>query len=258
MSRLAHEKSSSPWIKCPHPREDARLRLVCFPHAGGTASVYHQWGRMISADIEVWAIELPGHGSRFFEPPGRSLEQAANTVAEELNHAGLSQLPFALFGHSMGGLLAFEVARKFRHSPMFKHLFASGCHAPQLDFTDLPIHALPTEDFLEVMIQRYGGIPEAILREKDLLEFILPALRADMEMIECHRYQVAPPLPMPITSLAGHDDERATQEVLGGWSLQTSDVFEIHRFAGGHFYLQNAAGAVIEMIEAKLLGKPNA
>lgn len=253
MADLIATSRGSPWIRCPFPRGTARLRLLCLPHAGGTASVYHPWGRLIGDDVEVWAIELPGHGSRFHEPPARSLEQVADTLARELTRAGLMQAPFALFGHSMGGILAYEVACRFRDVPTLRHLFASGCHAPQTTTDEPPIHTLPPGDFLAALAGRYDGIPRELLAEKELLDLILPALQADMEMVERHRHRPCAPLPVPITALAGTGDARATPEVLAGWQLQTAGPFELLRFPGGHFYLQGALADVLRTIRDRTL-----
>lgn len=257
--RTANPKTNGhPWIKCPQARTEPRRRLVCFPHAGGTASVYHRWGAMASHETEVWAIELPGHGTRFGEAPAQHLVTTAQTIAAALGEAGLLDLPFALFGHSMGGLLAFEVARAFRRSPQLQHLFASGCHMPQLDHGEPPIHALPPDDFLAVLTKRYGGIPDEILQEKELVALLLPALRADMMMVECHRHQPGPALACPITALAGLDDARATPEVLAGWRPHTAGPFELLRFPGGHFYLQTQGRELVATLEARLHAIPAA
>lgn len=207
---------------------------------------------MASQATEVWAIELPGHGTRLSEAPAQHLVTTAQTIATALTEAGLLDLPFALFGHSMGGLLAFEVARAFRQTPQLQHLFASGCHMPQLDHNEPPIHALPPDDFLAVLVKRYGAIPDEILREKDLVALLLPALRADLMMVECHRHQPGPALACPITALAGLDDARATPEVLAGWRTQTTSSFELLHFPGGHFYLQTQAQELVATLEARL------
>lgn len=209
---------------------------------------------MFAPEVEVWAIELPGHGSRIREAAETRLGRLAAAIAAELTNVGLAERPFAFFGHSMGGLLAFEVARVLRPIGAPKYFFASGCHAPQLGFADTPIHALPAADFLEVMVQRYGGIPDAILREKELLDLILPTLRADMAMVETHRYEPGAPFACPLTVMAGVDDLRATAEVLGGWVHQTTGGFELLRFPGGHFYLQPGIGEVVAEIGKRLAG----
>ncbi len=231
------------------------MRLVCFPHAGGNAAAYHRWGDLITREVEVWAIELPGHGSRFSEPSLLSLDSAVKAICRELKVAGLDRLPFALFGHSMGGLLAFEVAREFGNLPNLKHLFVSGTHAPHLRSDDPPIHALPAKDFLAEMVGRYDGIPEEILREKDLLELILPALRADMRMIECHKHQASLPLSCPLTIMMGNDDESVTPEEIEEWKIQTSGAFAKLVFPGRHFYLQSKGAEVLAALEARLLGR---
>ena len=246
---------SSPWIKCPYPRSAPSLRLVCFPHAGGVASAYHRWGEWASREIEVWAIELPGHGSRLREAVEYDLDRMARSIQLELIRAGIDELPFAFFGHSMGGLLAFEVARAFRDSPKLVHLFPSGCRAPDKAHDDPPIHALPTDEFLEVMVKRYNGIPEELLKERELLELVLPALRADMQMIESHRHKACLPFPCPITTLVGTEDRRTPPEKMKAWETHTTGGFELVSFSGGHFYLQRQGPKVLAALESRLLNR---
>ncbi len=249
----SRNKPSSPWLRCPYPRASASQRLVCFAHAGGAASAYHKWGTLVSEELEVWAVELPGRGSRFGEPTEPRLEAAAQAIAQALTQEGITQKPFAFFGHSLGGLLAYEVARALQRSSPLKHLFVSACHAPQHKRQDAPIHALQDEEFLATMVQRYAGIPAELLREKELLELLLPALRADMAMIECYEHRACEPLSCPITALVGDRDLRVSAEVLKAWRQQSQGVFEVLSFPGGHFYLQNAVSELLASVEAKLL-----
>ena len=239
------------WIRCPYPRPQALARLVCLPHAGGGASLYHSWGGRISSAIEVWAIELPGRGSRFGEPCEDNLSRVVELLSETLRNSGLFAKPFALFGHSMGGLVGFELARAFQQVPQLTHLFASGCHAPQTESDEQPIHRLPPKQFLEQMMTRYNGIPEEIANEPELVDLLLPVLQSDMRMVETHRYCPGAPLSCPITVLTGTSDRRATPEVLEGWKEQTKSQFDLLRFEGGHFFLQTATSEVLRVVEER-------
>lgn len=213
-----------------------RLRLFCFPHAGGSATAYRQWSSALPADVEVWAAQLPGRTARMAEPPIRRLEALLSPMETAIRP--LLDRPFELFGHSMGAVVAFELARRLRRleAPAPRRLFLSGRHAPQVPDPDPPIHALPHEAFLQ-HLRRMGGTPEAIFHEPELLAMFLPALRADLEAVETWTHRDEAPLDVPIVSAGGADDPRAWPAGLEGWRAHTTGEFALHRFAGGHFYL---------------------
>ena len=178
---------TSTWFQCRKPNPRARLRLLCFPYAGGGVSVFRAWPDLLPAEIEVWAIQLPGHDGRLREPIPAELQTLALAAADGLGPA--LDTPFACFGHSMGALLAFEFARQLRHRGLAgpTQLFVSARRAPQLPRTDAPLHTLPEGPFIEMLRQRYNGIPAAILAEPELLQLFLPMLRADFKLIETYQ-----------------------------------------------------------------------
>lgn len=239
------------WSSCRRASAGASVRLFCFHHAGGSAAVFRNWSDGLG-DLEVHAIQLPGRGSRFREAPRVRLRDLAREVAEGI--APLLQGPYALFGHSFGGLVAFEVARELVRRGEGKpvHLFVSGRRGPRLPEPAPPIHGLGEAALLREVDARYGAIPEAVLREPELLQMLLPALRADLEALETYAYQPEAPLDCPITALGGVDDPWATAPELEAWRHETTADFTLRRFAGGHFYLKAEEPLVLEEILSRL------
>ena len=231
----------SPWLTRFVPRPNARVRLVCFSYAGGGSAVYRPFSMSLPESVEVVGVLLPGRERRLREPALTSItaivEGVLPALAPELDR------PYAFFGHSMGAMVAYEVAREMpnRGLPSPGHLFVSGRRAPHLQEPDPPLSHLSDEAFVEAIDRRYGGIPAEILQHRDILELLLPALRADMAAIEAHRHSPGPTLPCPITLFGGHDDPRAGPDVLAPWQEQTQDRTLMRHFAGGHFYFNDAA-----------------
>jgi medium-chain acyl-[acyl-carrier-protein] hydrolase len=160
--------------------------------------------------------------------------------------------PFALFGHSMGGLVAFEVAHALVAQGIIPtHLFVSGCSTPELRAWDEPVYSLP-DDQLIMQLRSLAGTPMPVLDNPMLLELLLPIIRADYAVFETYRYQPRPPLPVPITCLAGMQDPLVAQEHLPLWEAHTTSPSVIHRFPGGHFFLQDAVDDVLAIIARHL------
>ena len=248
----AHAVPVNPWIRRPTLFSNPSIRLICFSHAGGSATNYHAWTKALAPNIEVWAIELPGRGSRFGEPLIDDLQSASQLIAESLLNDDLFCGPYAFFGHSMGGLLAYEVAQKLGKTSNLKHFFASGCQAPQIQTNEHPMSGLTDAQFLDTVIKRYDGIPQALLQEPQLLKILLPILRADVRMVETYEHRSNTLLDCPVTVMSGRQDLLATPELLSGWEQQTEHPFEIVEFDGGHFYLQTHASDVLNKIRQTL------
>lgn len=162
--------------------------------------------------------------------------------------------PYAIFGHSMGALVAFELARTLRGrgAPMPDSLFVSGRRAPQLPDPDPPLHGLAEDRFIGEMARRYNGIPQIILEDADLMRLFLPTLRADFELIETHAYADQAPLACPIVAFGGQSDGRASSADLLAWQAQTDASFGLRLFRGDHFYLQHERAALIAEIMGTL------
>lgn len=241
-------QSPNPWILRPQKRPGARVRLFCFPYAGGAAAVYHSWPQALSTDVEVCAIQLPGRGARFRDAPHTRL---ANLVRASADALGPSlDMPFALFGHSMGALVVFELARELRRrgAPAPVRLLVSGHEAPHRPDPDPPIGHLDDAAFVAEVCRRYDGIPREVLDQPDLMDLVLPVLRADFSVIENYAYAPEEPLDCPISCFGGTEDVRVSRADLEAWQEQTRASFRLRVIPGGHFFLDSARGLVLEAV----------
>jgi len=240
------------WIITYRPNSSARMRLFCCPYAGGAANVFRTWPDRLPPETEVCAVELPGRWTRLREPPIASMSSLVEAAVAGLA-PGLDR-PFALFGHSLGALIAFEIARQLRRTggPSPTCLIVAGCHAPQVSTTHRPLYQLPTDEFLRVMNERYGGIPRAVLEDSELLRVILPAMRADIEAFETYSYSQEPPLDLPICAFGGLADTLAPPPSVHAWCHQTSVSFTSHMFHGGHFFFHDTEREFFEVLSSEL------
>lgn len=245
--------SADRWITRPRPSSRARLRLLCLPHAGGGASSFRGWADALPPEVEVCPVQLPGRENRVAEPPFDRLPPLVEALADAVGP--LLSLPFALFGHSNGALIGFELARtlRARGRPGPVHLFASGRRAPDLPSDRPPTHHLPDAEFL-ADLQELGGIPAQILEHPELLAVLLPTLRADVAIYESYAFREEPPLACPITAYGGLTDPKVSRETLEAWGRHTAGPFVTRLFPGGHFYLQEERTAVLRTLAADLQG----
>ncbi len=228
--------ADSPWIVDFTPDRRPRVRLLCFPYAGGGANVYRSWVRELPPEVGVSAVQLPGREGRFSEPPLDRVGAVVAKVSEALARLG-SPSPLALFGHSMGSVLAFEVARalQLRGDEEPIHLMIAGRTPPSNPTPPRPISGLPDGDFLDEL-GRLGGTPPQILEEGELMDLMLPMLRADFRMNEGWIPSPGPLLSCPITTFAGRDDPEAPPDSMEGWRRETRGPLTHHVFPGGHFF----------------------
>ncbi|HEX7640833.1 MAG TPA: alpha/beta fold hydrolase [Burkholderiaceae bacterium] len=240
----------NPWLVTQR-RPNARLRLYCFSYAGGSANVYLPWKNLLDGSIELCAVQLPGRGARLNEMPVPSLQKLVADIAAVISNE--TRLPFAFFGHSLGGLLAFELTRYCKHHllPSPGHLIVSGCSAPQMRDATQRMHLLPDEEFIEEL-RKYNGTPPEILAHRELMQLVLPALRADFAAVETYQYKRLPPFDIPITVFAGRNDNHVSEEKALGWELETRGPCEVHWFDGDHFFLHEQMGSVLETINSTL------
>jgi medium-chain acyl-[acyl-carrier-protein] hydrolase len=243
---------SRSWVMRFRPQAAAALRVVCFHHAGGGASSYRPWAGALPAWLELCAIQLPGREGRFREKPYRHLEDLVAVLAEVIEP--LLDRPFAFFGHSLGAILAFEVARALQRrgsrSPV--HLFVSGRRAPSRPDPDPAMSHLPERAFVSEMRRRWDGIPAAVLSEPELLQLLLPTLRADIALVENYVYVPGSPLECPISCFGGTEDPSLRETDLEPWRLQTRDAFSQRMFPGGHFFIQNSRDQVLAAVKQDL------
>lgn len=244
---MLNSRTSNNWLSCLSPRPQARLRLFCVPYAGGGASIFRQWASRLPGMVELCCIQLPGREIRLSEPPIDRLTRVVPPLAQALQP--YLQKPFALFGHSMGALISFELARYLRkvYGRSARHLFVAGQRAPQFPDSDEPIHDLPDDAFLAAA-QRLNGIPEEVLHNQEWLRMLLPVLRADFTICETYTYTPGPPLPCPISVFGGQDDTGTRHEHLAGWSNHTSAAFSLRMLPGDHFFLSQAQSQLTEAL----------
>jgi len=222
------------------------MRLFCFPYAGGGAHVYHPWLPLLPASIEFCAINLPGRGTRIGEAPHSDCESLAKAITTELR--SYVDKPFVFFGHSMGAIVCYEVARHLRAagSRLPDHLFVSGCHAAHIPDPH-PIHHLPKDEFL-VELAALGGLPQEVLNSKELMDLILPGILADFTLVESYPYSNQPPLDCPIYALGASEDHLVTNEQLEAWNLHTTAGFKWKVFPGNHFFIHDTRETLVNLI----------
>jgi len=239
------------WMVRPLPRPQATVRLLCLPYAGGSASIYSSWARMLPGGIEVVTAQLPGRGASLGVTPCPDLE--ALVAALTRTAASLLDKPLTIFGHSMGALLGFELARSLRRNygitPLM--LFASGHAAPQCPRTRPTIHKLPSRLFWKE-IRRLNGTPEDVLRNPELMEIVEPALRADFAACETYVYRHETSLDCPIAALRGLDDTNTDFEGMEAWQCQTNAGFSTSVLAGGHFFVTSERARVLAAIRHEM------
>jgi medium-chain acyl-[acyl-carrier-protein] hydrolase len=211
--------------------------------------VRRHWSIGMPPDVELCAIQLPGREDRVREPPMTSFPELAAAIAYVLP----LDRPFGFFGHSLGALIAFEVARELRRRglPGPASLVVSGAHAPQMPFSGPQLGDLPDSLFLD-HIRSLDGTSDEALQHADLMQVLLPALRADFRLYEDYRYLPQPPLGCPIRAFGGLDDATATEGDIAQWRAQTSASFAVRMFEGGHFFIWRAHGAVRDVVLGEL------
>ncbi|MER5679499.1 MULTISPECIES: thioesterase II family protein [Streptomyces] len=240
---MSADLPDTPWLRRFHAADPGALRLFCFPHAGGNASYFHPLSALLAPGIEMLTVQYPGRQERFNEPCIESLTDLADAVAAEL--ADRVGQPFALFGHSMGATLAFEVACRLRaHGAEPTALFVSGRRAPSIPAPG-SVH-LATDEELIADMEYLGGTNARMLRNPDLLDAILPAVRSDYVATETYRYRGAPRLDCPVTAFIGDSDPRVDIPMAEAWADHTTDGFRLHVYTGGHFFLVPHLKAVAE------------
>jgi medium-chain acyl-[acyl-carrier-protein] hydrolase len=214
--------------------------------------MFRQWLDDVPPEIEVWCVQLPGHEDRFREPALTSMSE----IVPRLAAAILDQVrtPFALFGHSLGGLVIFETARWLRGhgGPSPVHLFVSGARAPQL-WPATMAHTLDDGGLLQWMVG-LGGIPEPVLADSELIQLLLPVVRADMTVCNTYRYQGGDPLSCPITAFAGDADPVTPLADVAAWADHTGAGFHVEVMRGGHFFLHEHRRALIGIVHDRLCG----
>ncbi len=239
------------WLTCPQANPKAKLRLFCFHYAGGGGLIFRNWSAYFSPSIELLAVELPGRGKRLREPPYTQLKPLIQALSLAL-YSYLDK-PFVFFGHSMGGLVCFELARQLRREYDLtpQHLFVSACRAPQIPDPYPPIHQLEKSEFIEEL-RRYNGTPEAVLQNQELMDLLLPCLRADFAVLETYNYQPEHPLDCDITAFYGLEDQQVNQAEMQAWEKQTTADFCLQTLPGDHFFLHSHQSVLIQLLNLRI------
>jgi surfactin synthase thioesterase subunit len=245
-------RKTSPWFPFNKSNPHASVRLFCLPYAGGSAAVYRPLGELLPSTVEVCPIELPGRATRAREQPFTHAPLLAVAIAQALRP--LLDRPYAFFGYSLGALLAFEVARQLRREqrPLPVHLLMAARHAPHVS-SPHPARHLRTDAEMIGELRRLGGTPKEVLDNQDLLQFLLPYLRADFTLDDTYEYKQESPLPCPLTAFGGLADAIAPRDSLEAWRAQTSEACRIYLYPGGHFFIHQTMPQMAEVIRAALL-----
>ncbi len=235
------------WIRRFHPRPDAAYRLVCFPHAGGSASYYFPVSRTLSSTFDVCALQYPGRQDRRMEPCLDSVAALADGAAQEVS--GLIDRPTIFFGHSLGATLAYEVAQRLCARGLAPALLiASGRRAPSTPRPSENVHLGSDAQLLDTLRTMSGTAPE-LFSDEELMRTVLPAVRGDYKAAETYRHPATwGPLPVPITTMNGFEDPEVTGEEVDAWRRHTTAEYRTHWFDGGHFYLNDHAMDVMALI----------
>ncbi len=236
---------TTPWISPRVALPEPRARCFAFPYAGAGGSALRSLSKAMPPGMEFCPIELPGRWSRVREP----LHTSMRTLQDSL-WAGLSplfDLPCVFFGYSLGALVAFELLRRLRREgrPLPRLLVAAARRAPQVSLSTPPTHRLPDAEFLSRITEYYGGVPAQVRESPDLMELVLPVLRADMTVFETYAYSPEAPLDCPIMVMGARDDATVSDEALEEWQAQTVRPLVMRWFTGGHFFINSAGSELV-------------
>ncbi len=245
------------WVAQPIESE-GETRLFCFPFAGGGTGIFRGWSTNLAPDVRVCPVQLPGRESRLGQKPYQNIHELVKDMAEEM--ADYWRTPYALFGHSMGALIAYELTRYLRRRlfPLPKHLFVSAFRAPHLPMLRTKIHGLGDAEFI-AELRAYGGSSEVVLQHHEIMQLLLPGIRADFRAHETYQYYQEPPLPVPITTMGGEADDTVAKEELAAWHVHGSREFALQMFAGNHFFIlrddivQDPDCGLLTLIKRRLL-----
>jgi medium-chain acyl-[acyl-carrier-protein] hydrolase len=243
--------AASPWLKIHPNNGQPNLRLFCFPYAGGSALIFRRWSASLPKQVEVCPIELPGRGRRIREASVTRMHELIPAIASAIS--GALDTPFALFGHSLGASIAFELAgylkTHFGKEPA--HLFVSGNRPPHLPRTKPLLYNLPEAEF-SAEVARLNGTPLEILDNADAMAMVMPILRADFELIETYRHQGGPLLACPIRAFGGLQDPDVLKDDLSEWKRHTAGSFSLSMMRGDHFFITQSESQLLSVLSTDL------
>ncbi len=243
-------KENTRWLSCYKPNPRAKLRMFCFPYAGGGASIFRTWTEGLPTWTEVCPVQLPGRENRIQEKPFTIMEQLITATATAL--MPYFDLPFVFFGHSMGAWIAYELACYLRKNNNLtpKHLFVAGRFAPHIPEPD-KFHLLPEKEFKE-QLKIYNGTPSVVLENDEFMQLLIPLLKSDFSVCETYSYTPREPLECPISVFNGKDDHLIDEKELCSWQQHTSNKCRVEIFQGEHFFLRTAQKELLKSITSDL------
>lgn len=243
----------SPWFHTHHSPRDPKLRLICFPYAGGGASVFRKWSTSLPEGVELLAAQLPGREARYVEPALQDIDSVLAHLSTAIEP--LLDRPFAFFGHSLGALIAYEltVSLRARGLRMPEHLFFSGRRAPNIPIGRRSYYDLPDNELIEE-IRKLSGTSEGVLENDELMAMMLPMLRADFAIHDKYAHRETPRLEIDVSVFGGLDDIATTTENLSAWQGMTTKDVRLSFFRGGHFFIDESKDEVLAAIERVLVG----
>ncbi|AKQ66527.1 thioesterase domain protein [Myxococcus hansupus] len=253
MHSASHSSPQAPdrWFPTRKPLTDPRVRLFCFPFAGGSVAIYNTWAQGLPAGVELCPVQLPGRERRLSEKPIDNLPALLDALLPAL--APLLDRPFAFFGYSMGARISLELARRLqaRNGPRPLGLFLGAAGPPVIN-TREPIHLLPEPQFIEAL-RRYDGTPEEIFKHRELLELVLPMLRADFAIAFTENGAQPAKLSVPLSVIGSPEDKHVPTENLERWRDETtSEDVRVRLFPGGHFFIKSQRDAILANVREDL------
>jgi len=241
----------SPWLAYYQPNYRAKLRLFCFPYAGGSALVFNKWQDTLPPFVEVCPVQLPGRGNRLDAPAFTDMDPLVKAAAAAL--LPYFDMPFAFFGHSMGASISFELARLLRREGrrLPVHLYISGRRAPHILRSDPPLHALPEDELLHEL-RELNGTPKEVLEHPELMQMMIPLLRADFSVAETYTCKPEAPLNMPISVFGGLADKEIERADLEAWRDYSTASFKLRMLPGDHFFLNTSQSMLLRLLSSEL------
>lgn len=239
------------WVEGNEINRAARIRLFCLPYAGGGTAIFRAWSKELPSFVDVCPIQLPGRETRLDEPAAVRMEPLADAIAQAM--LPYLDKPFVFFGHSMGALISYEVARRLRTGNGLEpvHLFASAHGGPHIPEKDKHVYRLSDAEFLN-HLRTLNGTPQQVLDCPELMKILLPTLKADFELLGTYEYRPAAPFSCPITVFGGSHDHSVTADQLAGWESHTTGKVSVKFLPGDHFYLLSHKSLLLRMVTEEL------
>lgn len=241
-----------PSIRIVKANPGASMRLFCFPYSGGSAQIYKNWAAQLPSFVEVNAVELPGRSGRFRDQKFTSVPEAIASLVPDIRP--YTNKPFALFGHSLGACLAYEMARALEKEGRTAALVTvSGMMSPENPSDEPQIYHLPDAEFKQ-KVREYNGTPQEVMAHEELMDLILPILKADFTMADTYTYKEGPKITSSLAALTGTKDPHTNEEGVRGWANYTTGAFTYQLFPGDHFFVNDQETEVLALLSRLLKG----